>query len=160
MQYQVSLVLSGASLIAQLIKNPPAIQEALIRFWVRRILWRRDRLPTAVFLGFPCGSVGKDFTCNAGVLGLIPGLGRSPGEGTGFPRQHSGLENSMDCIVHGVVKSWTRLSNFHFTSLRSSPDSPGGPPPLRACLLLSLMSLAPAVTHCSAGHLSATERQH
>ena len=47
-------------------------------------------------------------------LGLIPGLERSPGEGKGYPLQYSGLENSIDCIVHGVEKSWTRLSDFHF----------------------------------------------
>ena len=56
---------------------------------------------------FPCGSAGKEFACNAGDLGLIPGLARSPGEGNGYPLQYSGLENSMDCIVHGGVKSWT-----------------------------------------------------
>ena len=50
------------------------------------------------------------------ALGSIPGLGRSPGEGKGYPLQYSGLENSMDCIVHGVAKSWTRLSDFHFQS--------------------------------------------
>ena len=63
---------------------------------------------------FPCGSAGKESTCNAGDLGLIPGMGRSPGEGNGYPLQYSGLENSMDCIVHRVAKSRTRLSNFHF----------------------------------------------
>ena len=57
--------------------------------------------------------------CNAGDPGSIPGLGRSPGEGIGYPLQNSGLENSMDCIVHGVAKSWTRLSNFHFDFPRS-----------------------------------------
>ena len=51
-----------------------------------------------------------------GELGLIPGLGRSPGEGKGYPLQYSGLENSMDCIVHGVTKSWTQLSDLYFTS--------------------------------------------
>jgi len=56
-------------------------------------------------MGFPCGSTGKESACNAGDLGSIPGLGRSPGEGKGYPLQHSGLENSMDCIVHGVAKS-------------------------------------------------------
>ena len=61
---------SWASLVAQLVKNPPAMR--------------------------------------------IPGLGRSPGEGKGYPLQYSGLENSMDCTVHGVTKSRTRLSNFHF----------------------------------------------
>ena len=61
----------------------------------------------------------KKSTCNARGLGLIPGLGRSPGEGKCYPLQYSGLENSLDCIVDGVAKSQTRLSNFHFTSLPS-----------------------------------------
>ena len=81
--------------------------------WVRKILWRRDRLPTPVFLGFPCGSAGKESACNMGDLGLIPGLGRSPGEGKGYPLQYSGLDNSMDYIVRGVTKSRTRLNDFH-----------------------------------------------
>ena len=63
---------------------------------------------------FPCGSAGKESTCNAGDLGEIPGLGRSPGEGKGYPLQYSGLENSIECIVHGVAKSRTRLNDFHF----------------------------------------------
>ena len=71
-------------------------------------------LPTPVFLGFPGKSVGKEFTCNVGDLCLIPGLGRSLGEGNGYPFQYSGLENSMGCIVHGVAKSRMRLNNFHF----------------------------------------------
>ena len=75
--------------------------------WVRKIRWRRDRLPTPVFLGFPCGSAGKESTCNVGDLGSIPGFGRSPGAGKGYPPQYSGLENSMDCIVHGVSESDT-----------------------------------------------------
>ena len=49
-----------------------------------------------------------------GDLGSIPGLGRSPGEGKGYPFQYSDLENPMDCIAHGVIKSQTQLSNFHF----------------------------------------------
>ena len=84
--------------------------------WVGKIHWRRDRQPTTVFLGFPCGSAGKESTCNEGDLGLIPGLGRSPGEGKGYPLQYSGLENSMDYIAHRVAKNWTRLSDFLFTS--------------------------------------------
>ena len=48
------------------------------------------------------GSAGKESTCNVGDLGLIPGLGRFPGEGNSYPLQYFGLENSMDCIVHGV----------------------------------------------------------
>ena len=55
--------------------------------------------------GFPGGSAGKEPTCNEGDLGPIPGLGRSPGEGNGYPFQYAGLENSMDCIVYGVAKS-------------------------------------------------------
>ena len=73
-----------------------------------------DRLLTPVSLGFPCGLAGKESACNVGDLGSIPELGRSPGGGKGYPLQYSGLENSMDCIVHGVAKSWTQLSNFHF----------------------------------------------
>ena len=61
-------------------------------------------------------------TCNEGDLGSIPGLGRSPGEGNGYPLQYSGLENSIDCIVYGVTNSQTRLSDFHFTSLQSHRD--------------------------------------
>ena len=70
--------------------------------------------------GFPCGSAGKESTCNAGNLGSIPGLGRSPGEGKGHPLQYSGLENSTDCIVHGVANSRTRLSVFHSLTVDSS----------------------------------------
>ena len=71
--------------------------------WVRKICWRRDRLLTPVFLGFPCGSAGKESACKVGDLGSIPGLGTSPGEGKGYTLQYSGLENSMDCIVQGVA---------------------------------------------------------
>ena len=57
--------------------------------------------------GFPGSSAGKESACNAEDLGLIPGLGRSLEEEKGYPLQYSGLENSMDCIAHGVIKSWT-----------------------------------------------------
>ena len=67
------------------------MQETLFNSWVRKIPWRRDRLPTPEFLGFPGGS-GKESTCNGGDLGLIPGLGRSPGR-HGSPFQYSYLEN-------------------------------------------------------------------
>ena len=63
--------------------------------------------------GFPCGSAGKESACSVGDLGSISGLGRSSGEGNGYPLQDSGLENSMDCTVHGGAKSQTRLSDFH-----------------------------------------------
>ena len=63
-------------------------------------------LTILILMGFPGGSAGKESTSNAGDLGSIPGLGRSPGEGNGYSLQYSGLEISMDCIVHGVTKSW------------------------------------------------------
>ena len=89
---------------------------------VRKFSRRRDRLPTPVSLGFPDGSDGKESACNVGDLCLIRGLGRSPWEGNGYPLQYSGLENFMDrgtwqATVHGVAKSQTWLSNFHFASL-------------------------------------------
>ena len=62
----------------------------------------------------PGGSAGKESACNAGDLGSISGFGRSPGEGKGYLLQCSGLKNPMDSIVHGVTKSRTRLSDFHF----------------------------------------------
>ena len=68
---------------------------------VGKIHWGRDRLPTPVFLGFLCGSACKESACNAGDLGLTPGLGRSPGEGKGYSLQYSGLENSMDYSLWG-----------------------------------------------------------
>ena len=74
-----------------------------------------DCLPPFSELGFPDISAGKDSACNAGDLGPIPGLGRSPGERKGYPLLYSGLENSMDCIAHGVAKSQTQLSDFHFS---------------------------------------------
>ena len=68
-----------------------------------KICWRRDRLPTPVFLGFPGGSEGKESTCNVGHLSSIPGLERSPGEGNGYPLQYSFLENPMGLqrVGHG-----------------------------------------------------------
>ena len=75
------LFLIGASLIAQLVKNPPAMQETPVRVLGREDLLKRDRLPTPVFLGFPCGSDGKESACNVEDLGSIHVLGRSPGEG-------------------------------------------------------------------------------
>ena len=72
-------------------------------------------LPILPTMGFPCSSVGKESACSAD-LGLIPGLGKSPGEGNGNRLQYPCLENLMDkgawwAAVHGVAKSWARLSN-------------------------------------------------
>ena len=97
-----------------MLKNPHAMQETLVDSWVGKIHWRRDRLPTVLFLGFPGGLAGTESTWNAGDMGSIPGLGRFPGEGKGCPLHYSDLENSMDFIVHGVAKSRTQLSDFHF----------------------------------------------
>ena len=70
-----------------------------------------DRLPPPVFLGFPCGSAGKESTCNAGDLSSIPGLWRSPGEGKGYPLQYSGLENSMHCMgLQRVRHDWVAFT--------------------------------------------------
>ena len=93
----------GNSLITQLVKNSLAMQETPLDPCVGR----KDRLPTPVCLDFLCGSAGKESICNAGDLGSIPGLEKSPGERKGYLLQCSGLENSMDCIVHGVTKSRT-----------------------------------------------------
>jgi len=90
-----------------MVKNHPQCKRPQFDSWVGKNCWRRDRLPTLVFLGFPGGSAGKESACNAGDLGSIPGLGRSPGEEKSYPLQYSGLENSRDCIVHGVEKSQT-----------------------------------------------------
>ena len=64
----------------------------------------------------------KETACNAGDLGSIPGMGRSPGEENGYPLQSSDLENSMGCIVHGVAKGWPPLSDFHFQSFPGGSD--------------------------------------
>ena len=91
----------AASLRAQLVKNPPAMQETGFYSWVGKICCRRDRLPTPVSLGFPCGSAGKGTACNEGDLCSRETCFRSlrwedhPGEGKGYPLQYSGLENSM-----------------------------------------------------------------
>ena len=84
--------------------------------WDWKIPWRRDRLPIAVFMGFPGGADGKESACNAGDLGLIPGLRRAPGRGHGNPLQYSCLENPHGkgawwATVHGVTKSWVWWSN-------------------------------------------------
>ena len=104
--------------MAQLVKNPPSMQETLVQFLGWKIHWRRGRLPTPVFLGFPCGSAGKESTCNAGDLVRSLGWEDPLEKGKATPLQYSGLENS----VHGVSKSQTQLSDFHFhhfTSLGS-----------------------------------------
>ena len=109
----MSAHLKQASLIAQLSKNLPAMKETLVWFLGWEDLLEKGQAAHSSLLGFPCGSAGKESTCNVGDLDLISGLGRSPGEGKGYLLQDSVLQNSMDCIVPGVVKSWTQLSDFH-----------------------------------------------
>ena len=104
--YETLIYTSWVSLVAQLVKNLPSMQVTLVRSWVRKIPWRRDRLPTSVFMGFPGDSDGKESACNAGDLGSVPGLGRFPGGEHGNPLQYSGLDSSMVCIAHGVPKIW------------------------------------------------------
>ena len=84
--------------------------------WVRKIHWRRDRLPIPVFLGFPSGSAGKESGYEAGDLGSIPGLGRSPGKGNGYPLQYSGLENAME--LQRVKHDWLTFT-YNYPKKRS-----------------------------------------
>ena len=79
-------------------------------FWVGEIPWKRDRLPTPVFLGFPGGSDGEESACNAGDPGSIPGLGRSPGKGIGYPLQYSWASFVAQLIksLPAVQETWVR----------------------------------------------------
>ena len=86
--------------------------------------------------GFLGGSDGKESACNAGDLGSIPGLERFPGEGKGYPLQYSGLENSMDCIIHGVAQSWHDLTLTFRASLIAQMVK--NPPAMRETWVRSL----------------------
>ena len=113
-----SSVSKRASLIAQLVRICLQCKRPWFNPWVRKICWRRDRLPTLVFLGFPCGSAGAESSCNVGNLGLIPGLGSSPREEKGYPLQYSGLENSRLLLFPSSLcfcSTWLHL--FHLSVL-------------------------------------------
>ena len=100
------------SLIAHLVKNLPAMQEKPVQ-----LLGQEDLLEKfPLFLCFPCGSASRESTYNMGDLGLIPGLGRSPGEGKCYPLQYSCLENSMDSIVHGSQRVGHHWATFTISS--------------------------------------------
>ena len=104
------------SWVAQLVKNPPTMQETPVWFLGQEVPGRRGRLATPVFLGFPGGSDGKESTCNVGYLGLILGLGRSPGGGHSNPLQYSCLKNpheqrSLVGYSPWGCKSWTQPSD-------------------------------------------------
>ena len=103
--------------------------------------------PTS-FRGFPDSSVGKECACNSGDSGSIPGLRRN-GEGIGYPLQYSGLENSMDCIVHGFTKSLTQLSNFHFTHLFQMCSRSKPTPSLKLSFSVSHSSPCSSTELCS-----------
>ena len=98
---------------SSVVKNLPAMQETLLQFLGWEDLLEKEQAILSSSIGLPCGSAGKESACNAGDAGLISGLGRPPGEGKGSPLQYSGLEHSMDCVVHGVPKIRTQLSDFH-----------------------------------------------
>ena len=113
--------------MAQLVKNLPAMWETLVRFlgWedplekgkaIHSSINMEKNVPNMIWdktvWGFPCSSIGKESACNAGEWGSIPGLGRSLGEGKGYPLQYSGLENPMDYTVCGVPESRTGLATF------------------------------------------------
>ena len=97
-----------------MVKNLSAMRET----WVQSLVWEnpleKGLTTHSSILGFPGGSAGKEASCSVGVLGSIPGLGRSPGGGKGYPLQYSGLKNSMGDIVRALPKSQILLSQFHF----------------------------------------------
>ena len=107
-----------APLIAQLVKNLPAMQETLVQFLGWEICWRRDRQSTPVFMGFPCGSAGKESTRNAGDLGSILGLGRAPGEGKGYPLPVLWLGE-----FHGLYTPWGQKESDMTERLSHLPGS-------------------------------------
>ena len=99
-------------LVAHLVKNPPAMQETLVQFLGWEGPLEKGEATNSSILELPGGSDGKESTRNAGDLNLIPGLGRSPGGGHGIPVQYSCLDRGgWWATVHGVAKSWTRLSD-------------------------------------------------
>ena len=85
--------------------------------WVPSLSWEdpleKGKATHSSILGLLCGLAGKESACNMGHLSSIPGLGKFPGEGKGYPLQYFGPENFMDGTVHGVTKSQTQLSDFN-----------------------------------------------
>ena len=102
-----------------MVKKPPAIQEIPVQFLGQEDPLEKGEATHSSVLELPCGSAGKESACNTGDLGLIPGLGRSPGEGKGYPLRYSGLENYMDSIVQEVTKSLMQFSLTHSSVILS-----------------------------------------
>ena len=129
----VHRILRRASLIVQLVKNPPAMQKFPVWFLGGEDPQRRDRLPTPVFLGFLCGSAGKKSACNVGDLGLIPGLGRFSGEGK-IPWRREWLPTPVfwPGEFHGlqfmgsqrVEHDWATFKFYFIITLRQSVKAP------------------------------------
>ena len=110
-----------ASLTAQLVKNPPAMQETSVQFLGWEDPLEKGKATHSSILGLPLvAQLVKNLSAMREDLGSIPGLGRYLGEGKGYPLQYSGLENFMDCTLHGVTKSRTRLSDFHTCRARGT----------------------------------------
>ena len=105
------------------------MQETPVQFLDQKDFLEKGEATHSNILGLPSWLAGKESACNVGDLDSVSGLGRSPGEGKGYPLQYSVLENTMDCIVRGVAKSWTWLSEFHFTGspvVKNPPSSARG----------------------------------
>ena len=107
--------------MAQLVKNPPAMQETPVQF-----LGWEDRLPITVFMGFSGGSDGKKSACNAGDLGSVPGLGRSPGEGIGYPLQYlwTSLVAQMVKNLPAMKETWIQSLGWEDPMEEGMPSHP------------------------------------
>ena len=127
MHAQIGTTHSSLHIVAQVTDTPGSFPTDLILVFclfpcplpapTPQVLLPKEISPVSLLVGFPCGSAGKQSACNAGDLGSIPELGRSPGEGKGYPLQYSGLENLMDrgawgATVHRVAKSQTWLKRL------------------------------------------------
>ena len=106
------IIIPLASSVAQLVKNLPAMQETPVQFLGQEDLLRRDRLPTPVFLGFLGGSDSKESACNVGCLGLIPGMGRFPGKGNGYPPPWRREWLPMPVFLSGEFREQRSLAGY------------------------------------------------
>ena len=110
------LKVKRASLIAQLVKNPPAMEKTPVRFLCWEVPWRRDRLPTPVFLSFPCGSAGKESVCNCRRPGFNPCVGKIPCRRKRLSTPAFWLGESMNYTIQRVRHDWVTFTSLHFNS--------------------------------------------